>query len=57
MPNEPAQRLPRRLRKGQMLTAHDMNLIVNALLKRIEGGRGITIRTFGRRIVIETSNV
>jgi len=56
MANQPAQQMPTRFRKGQILTAADMNKILDMLIKRIEGGRGIKVRAFGGRIVIETKN-
>lgn len=57
MANRPGLVPPRSgFRKGTMLNAEDLNRIVNMLVRRIEGGKGITVRTFGNRIVIEASD-
>ena len=58
MANQPGRRVfPRgHFRRGMILTASDMNRIVNALVRRIEGGKGINVRSFNGRIIIEASD-
>jgi hypothetical protein len=39
------------------LTADQLNRIMDALVHRIEPGKGIKIRSFGNRVIIEASDV
>ncbi len=57
MANRPSAIPPSRPRPGTVLTATEMNRIVQALVRRIEGGKGIKVRAFGGRVIIETSDV
>jgi len=57
MANRPAQYQPSRVRAGTVLTADELNRIVDSLVRRIEGGKGIRVRAFGNRIVIEATDV
>ena len=57
MANRPAQYQPSRVRAGPVLTADELNRIVDSLVRRIEGGKGIRVRAFGNRIVIEATDV
>jgi len=43
-------------RKGTILTADQVNQIIETLIRRIEGGKGINIRSFNGRILIEESD-
>ena len=56
MINEGAKRLPATPRKGQILTAEQINRIVDGIIRRISGGKGIKIRAMGDQIVIEESD-
>lgn len=56
MANQPGQARPDLLRQGTILTADQMNRIMRALVRRIEGGKGIKVRSFGGRIIIESSD-
>jgi len=51
--NQPGQSPPPRFRPGQPLRAEDLNRIVALLARRIVGGKGVRVRTFGNRIIIE----
>ena len=53
MANQPGSNPPPRFRSGQVLRAEDLNRIVEMLARRILGGRGVRIRTFGNRIIID----
>ena len=55
MANNPGLVPPPRFTRGSVLTAEDMNRIVAMLVRRIEGGKGITVKSFGSRIVIESN--
>jgi len=55
MANLPAQPLPSHVRRGTVLTAEQLNRIVNMLVRRMEGGKGIRIRAFSGRIIIEAT--
>lgn len=51
--NQSGNNVPKRFRKGQVLTAQQMNQLADMLAMRINGGNGINVRTFSGRIVIE----
>jgi hypothetical protein len=54
--SNPGQPPPSRPRAGTVLTAEEMNRIVQALISRIDGGKGIRIKNFGGRIIIESTD-
>ncbi len=56
MANQPGLPTITRFRPGQPLSAADLNRIVDGLLKRIIGGKGIRVRAFGGRIIIERTD-
>lgn len=53
MANQPGADLPATPRTGTDLTAEELNRIVDMLLRRITGGKGINVRSFGGRLIIE----
>jgi hypothetical protein len=57
MANHPGRPQPGIPQKDKPLTADQLNRIVDMLIRRIEGGKGINIRTFGGRIIIEDSEL
>ena len=48
---------PSVVKRGVPLTADEMNRIVDMLISKIEGGKGINVRTFGNTIIVEDSDV
>ncbi len=44
-------------KSGQLLTAVQLNQVVDAIIKRIDGGPGISVTRIGNRIVIGLANV
>lgn len=55
MANQPGSSLPGRFRPGQALSAEDLNRIAGMISQRIVGGKGIRVRSFGGRLVLEIS--
>jgi class 3 adenylate cyclase len=41
--------------RGEAITANGMNELLRAVLRRIRGGRGVVVNTYGDGIVIETA--
>ncbi len=56
MANNPASNKPAQPRKDTTLTAEELNRIVDMLLRRITGGKGISVRSFSGRLIIEESD-
>jgi hypothetical protein len=52
MANEPSIKPPK-FRAGGRLKASDFNRIVDLLIPRIIGGRGVNVRRIGKTIIIE----
>lgn len=42
----------KRFRQGEELDASDINRIVDSLIPRITGGKGVTVRSFGNRLIV-----
>lgn len=53
MSNRPGDLPPNQFRPGQSLAAADLNKIVEMLVGRISGGKGVRVRAFGTQIVID----
>ena len=55
MANHPGKPTPGKPMRDKPITAGQLNRIVDMLIRRFEGGKGINIRVFGGRIIIEDS--
>jgi len=53
--NQPGSKPKPQFRKGQILTAQDLNNIVRMITKRLTAGKGISITSFNGRITISTT--
>ena len=57
MVNEAGSQFPRNnRRRGEILRASELNRIVDALIRRLEGGRNINIRKLNGQIIIEATD-
>jgi len=58
MANRPSSTPPRPVYwKGSILRAEDLQRIVDMLIKRLEGGKGISVKSFGKNLVIERNDL
>lgn len=44
---------PNQVRKNQVITADLLNSIIDSLMNRIIGGKGVIVRRVGQNIIIE----
>ena len=56
MANTPGNPGPQRPRPNTVLTAVQVNRIIDGLIRRIEGGRGIKVRSMNGQIIIEDAD-